>query len=146
MTTSGSSEAHTRDASATSPAGKADPSVGTKLLGGMKIGTKLNLGFGVLVALTLLVIGITYLSGDRATRSMHRATDVRAPTALASARAQANLLRMLGDVRGYLALGDQQYRSSYEQARQEFETDLGRLESHLQPGVMAVDGRLADIR
>ncbi len=146
MTTSGSSEAHTRDASATSPAGKADPSVGTKLLGGMKIGTKLNLGFGVLVALTLLVIGITYLSGDRATRSMHRATDVRAPTALASARAQANLLRMLGDVRGYLALGDRQYRSSYEQARQEFETDLGRLESHLQPGVMAVDDRLADIK
>jgi hypothetical protein len=53
---------------------------------------------------------------------------------------------MLGDVRGYLALGDRQYRSSYEQARQEFETDLGRLESHLQPGVMAVDARLADIK
>jgi signal transduction histidine kinase len=146
MTTSGSSEAHTRNASATSPTGKADSSVGTILLGGMKIGTKLNLGFGVLVALTLLVIGITYLSSDRATRSMHRATDVRAPTALASARAQANLLRMLGDVRGYLALGDAQYRSGYEQAKQEFETDLGRLETHLQPGVMAVDDRLADIK
>ncbi len=33
-----------------------------------------------------------------------------APTALASALAHANLLIMLADVRGYLALGDEEYR------------------------------------
>ncbi len=102
------------------------------LLRRVNIGSKLNVGFGVLVALTLAVIGVTYISSDRATTNISRTNDVRAPTALASARAQANLLKMLGDVRGYLALGDQQYRTGYEQTRQDFEENLAQLESLLQ--------------
>ncbi len=146
MTTSSSSEAAAQGARVISPPEDYADAVGGKLLGGMNIGTKLNLGFGVLVALTLLVIGVTYLSSDRATNSMSRAIEVRAPTALAAARAQANLLRMMADVRGYLALGDREYRSGYEMAKQEFESDLGRLQTYLQPGVMAVDDRLVDIK
>ena len=102
------------------------------LLRRVNIGSKLNLGFGVLVALILAVIGFTYISSDRATTNISRTSEVRAPTALASARAQANLLKMMADVRGYLALGDQQYRAGYEQARQNFEENLAQLELLLQ--------------
>ena len=105
---------------------------GYSLLRRVSIGSKLNIGFGVLVVLILAVIGVTYISSERATTNISRTSEVRAPTALASARAQANLLKMLGDVRGYLALGDQQYRTGYEQARQDFEENLAQLEILLQ--------------
>ena len=118
----------------------------SKLLGSLKIGAKLNIGFGILVALTLAVIGLSYLSSDRAAGNMTRTSELRAPTALAAARAQANLLKMLADVRAYLALGDQEYRAGYEEAKQAFETNLAHLESHLQPGIMAYDSRLLDIK
>ena len=102
------------------------------LLRRVNIGAKLNIGFGVLVVLILAVIGVTYISSDRATTNISRTSEVRAPTALASARAQANLLKMLADVRGYLALGDQHYRTGYQQARQDFEDNLAQLELLLQ--------------
>jgi HAMP domain-containing protein len=59
---------------------------------------------------------------------MSRTADLRAPTALASEQAQANLLRMLADVRGYLALGDRAYRESYDAARAAFEANLKHLD------------------
>jgi CHASE3 domain sensor protein len=90
----------------------------------LKIGGKLTIGFGILGALTMLVIGLSYLGSYRATLNINRTGDVRVPTALASARAQANLLRMQADVQAYLALGDQTYRESFHQARQAFEADL----------------------
>lgn len=94
----------------------------------MGIGGKLTIGFGILGALTLVVIALSYLGSYQATININRTSDVRAPTALASSRAQANLLRMLADVRGYLALGDQEYRTGYSQAKQAFEADLAELE------------------
>jgi Tfp pilus assembly protein PilX len=66
-----------------------------KFLNNLKIGSKLNIGFGLLVALTLVVIGVSYLGSFRTTTNINRTSDLSAPTALASARAQANLLRML---------------------------------------------------
>ena len=94
----------------------------------MRIGAKLNLGFGVLVLLTLVVIALSIFASRRATENMSRTADLRAPTALASEQAQANLLRMLADVRGYLALGDRTYRESYDAARAAFEANLKHLE------------------
>jgi hypothetical protein len=76
------------------------------LLKRLNIGGKLTVGFGILVALTLLVVGLNYLGSFKAVTNINRTGDLRAPSALASAQAQANLLRMLGEVRGYLALGD----------------------------------------
>ena len=61
-------------------------------------------------------------------RNINRTSDLRAPSALASARAQANLLRMLGEVRGYLALGDEVFKDNYEAASQAFQADLAELE------------------
>ena len=91
------------------------------------IGRKLTFGFGVLVVLTFLSAGISYFGSNRATLKINQTDDVRVPTALAASRAQANLLRMLGDVRGYLALGDQQYRLSYHQSVQAFTANLAEL-------------------
>jgi len=101
----------------------------------VKIGGKLNLGFGLLVVMTLAVIGVSYLGSNQATVEINRTADLRAPTALAAASAQANLLRMVADVQAYLALGDQEYRDSYAQAKAAFESDLAQLETLLrQPG------------
>jgi CHASE3 domain sensor protein/GAF domain-containing protein len=96
------------------------------------IGRKLTLGFGILVLLIFVSAGVSYLGSGRATQEIMRVTDVRAPTALDASRAQANLLRMLADVRGYLALGDQTYRESYAESARAFEEDLERLYSQLQ--------------
>ena len=105
-----------------------------KFFNNLKIGSKLNIGFGFLVVLTLVVIGFSYLGSLRTTTYINRTSDLSAPTALASARAQANLLRMLADVRGYLALGDESYRNGYSEARRAFEANLVTLETLAQRG------------
>jgi methyl-accepting chemotaxis protein len=71
---------------------------------------------------------VSYLGSGQATTKINRTDDVRVPTALAASRAQANLLRMLADVRGYLALGDPAYRNSYHESAQAFETNLAELD------------------
>ncbi|TIT60245.1 MAG: adenylate class-3/4/guanylyl cyclase, partial [Mesorhizobium sp.] len=63
--------------------------------------------------------------------NINRTTDLSAPSAVASARAQANLLRMLGEVRGYLALGDESYRDGYRLANEAFLADMRELEGLL---------------
>lgn len=95
----------------------------------LKIGTKLTLGFGILVFLMFVTVGVSYLSSKRATTHMNRIDELRVPTALSASRAQANLLRILANVRGYLALGDQKYRHGYQEYSQEFETDLVELKA-----------------
>jgi CHASE3 domain sensor protein len=93
----------------------------------LKIGQKLSIGFGLLVMLTLVGATVSFIASRQATISINRTEDVRVPTALASTRAQKDLLKMLGDVRGYLALGESEFRDSYQQARRDFETDLATL-------------------
>jgi CHASE3 domain sensor protein len=102
----------------------------------LPIRTKLLIAFAILVALTLLVAGLSYLGNQQATENINRTDELRVPTALASARAQANLLRMQADVRGYLALGDQEFRAAYERDRLAFEADLAALEA-LKPELSA---------
>jgi PAS domain S-box-containing protein len=104
---------------------------GARLLNDLSIGNKLNIGFGMLVGLTLLVVGLGFLGSRGAIQDIQRTTYLRAPIALASTRAQVNLLRMQTSVRGYLALGDPQYRDDYQGARQAFEANLAELEALL---------------
>lgn len=93
----------------------------------LSIGSKLTMGFSLLVGLTLLVVGLTYVASDDATATIADTVKVRVPAALVSARAQANLLNMFGDVRGYLALGDAEFIESYEIAEQSFKDNLETL-------------------
>jgi CHASE3 domain sensor protein len=109
---------------------------GARVLKNLNIGLRLMIGFGALVVLTLLVIAFSYLGSFSARGIIDRTGEVRVPVALASSQAQADLLRMLGDVRGYLALGQGELRDSYNHSRQAFEADLAELERlspHLNP-------------
>jgi len=94
----------------------------------LKIGTKLSIGFGFLVALIFLNAVFGFFSNNTATVQIKNTDQVRVPTALKASSAQADLLRMLADVRGYLALGDQIYRDSYYKSSQAFEGDLAELQ------------------
>jgi PAS domain S-box-containing protein len=104
---------------------------GARLLNDLSIGNKLNIGFGMLVGLTLLVVGLGFLDSRGAIQDIQRTAYLRAPIALASTRAQVNLLRAQTSVRGYLALGDPQYRDDYQGARQAFEANLAELQALL---------------
>jgi signal transduction histidine kinase len=98
-----------------------------QILGTLKLGSKLNLSFGALVFLTFLVVGRTYLSSGQAIDQIKQTQQVRMPSALTSAKAQKDLLKMLSDVRGYLATGESEFRDRYQQNRQEFERQLSEL-------------------
>ncbi|MFN2171030.1 MAG: HAMP domain-containing protein [Candidatus Promineifilaceae bacterium] len=95
----------------------------------LKIGPKLVIGFGILIALMLVGYGWGIYSSSLATQEINRTTNLRAPTALASARAQAHMLELVADLQGYLALGDAQYKDSYAAKQIEFESDLAELET-----------------
>jgi signal transduction histidine kinase/DNA-binding NarL/FixJ family response regulator/CHASE3 domain sensor protein/HAMP domain-containing protein len=94
----------------------------------LSIGWKLNLGFGLLAALTLVVVTIDVLGSYQATQNINQTGDLRVPAALASARAQTSLLEMVANVRGYLVLGDPASIADYHAARQTFETNLAEME------------------
>jgi len=92
------------------------------------IGTKLTVGFGTLVGLTLLVVALAILAGREATRDIAESEAVRAPASLAAAQAQEALLRMQLHLRGYLVLSDREDIAQYDVARQAFETALMSLQ------------------
>ena len=112
--------------------------------GGLGIGAKLNLGFGIIVAATLLVVALGIFAGLRAARDMGHTENLHAPTALASDRAHAAVLRMVADVRGYLALGERSYREDYAAAQKEFEFSLDELDALAASTAAAAPGTDAD--
>ncbi len=125
-------------------------SLGSIFLRHLNIGRKLTVGFGILVCLTLLVVALNYAGSLVAVVNINRTTDLRAPSALASAHAQADLLRMLGEVRGYLALGDGAYRDGYKKASGAFAADLAELDRLLrkngtEPTTGSVSANLQDL-
>lgn len=101
------------------------------LLRRMAISKKLTIGFSVLVLLTLLVAALSYFSSDKATQQIENSNDLRMPITLQAAAAEYNLLRMLSDTRGYLALGDERFRNDYLTAAIAFESNLAKLETLL---------------
>ncbi|HXQ38101.1 MAG TPA: HAMP domain-containing protein [Anaerolineales bacterium] len=95
----------------------------------LKIGPKLVIGFGILTVLMLVGYGLGISASNLATQEINRTTNLRAPTTLASARAQANLLELVADLQAYLALGDSQYKDSYFTNQAEFESNLDELDA-----------------
>jgi signal transduction histidine kinase len=102
--------------------------LGKRLLSNLNIGKKLTLCFGLLSALTLLVVVFNAVSNYRVTKEINRTGDVRVPAALASAQAQSSLQAMVADVHGYLALGSLSHIADYYAARRTFEANLAELE------------------
>ena len=101
---------------------------GMRRFNNLNIGMKLNIGFGILVLLTLLVVGLIFFFFLQATQNINITEDVHVPAALASARAQSSLLKMQAAVRGYLVLSDLKSIDDYNKAKEIFETNLGQLE------------------
>ncbi|NJP07285.1 MAG: GAF domain-containing protein [Chloroflexaceae bacterium] len=99
-----------------------------RFLRNLKIGSKLTIAFGLLVSLTLLVVGLSFFASEEATGTIDQTSRVRVPVALASSEAQANLLRMVANTRAYLTLGDDRFLRSYQQAEYDFRQDLEQLE------------------
>ncbi len=97
-------------------------------IGPFGIGRKLTLGFGTLAGMTLLVVALGFVAGHNATEDIRGAEGQRAPASLASAQAQASLLRMQLHVRGYLVLSDPLDIEGYHNARQAFEKSLASLQ------------------
>ena len=92
------------------------------------IGARLTLGFGTLAFVTLLVVVLVLIGGYRVVGDIDLTEDVREPAAVASAQAQASLLRMQLHLRGYLVLGDPQDIAHYHAARTVFEGSLATLQ------------------
>ena len=90
---------------------------------------KLTLGFGTLVGFTLLVVALTFVAGRNATSEINLSEAVRGPASLASAQAQANLLRMQLHVRGYLVLSDPADIEQYDAAKRAFDGSLATLQA-----------------
>jgi signal transduction histidine kinase len=108
--------------------------------GDLSIGKKLNIGFGILVVLTVLVVGRNYMGSVLAMNNIRRTQNVRIPTVLISGNAQKNLLVMLSQVRGYLATGDSELRNRYQQARREFEAELQEMKRLSQNQLLSDEG------
>ncbi len=111
----------------------------------LSIGAKLGVGFGFLALLILMSGLVSYFSSSQAAGEIQKTANVRVPVALSASRAQAHLLRMLSDVRGYLALGEKEYRESYQLSAAAFERELAALEEN-KPSISLQDrARLEDL-
>jgi CheY-like chemotaxis protein/signal transduction histidine kinase/CHASE3 domain sensor protein len=110
-----------------------------KFFNNLSIGARLSIGFGILVLLSLLMSGSNFVGAFYSATSINRIEGVIAPTALEATRAQADLLRMLGSLRGYLALGDPKFREDYQQAKVDFEANLAQIEKLAQAETDSTD-------
>ncbi len=102
---------------------------GLRRFNNLNIGLKLNIGFGILVLLIFLVVGLIFAASQEATQNINLTQAVRVPAALASTRAQSSLLKMQASVRGYLVLSDLQNIDDYNKAKGIFEINLAQLEA-----------------
>ncbi|MEW5959750.1 MAG: ATP-binding protein [Chloroflexota bacterium] len=100
-----------------------------KSFNNLNIGLKLNIGFGILVLLTFLGVGLIFGASQEATQNINLTEQIRVPAALASAHAQSSLLRMQASVRGYLVLSDLQNIDDYHKAKEVCEINLAKLEA-----------------
>lgn len=89
---------------------------------------KLTIGFGTLIVLIFVVVGLGSLASSGAIKTIDRTGQVRTPIVIASSRAEANLYHTLADMRGYLALGDPTFIFSYHNSRDAFEHNLAEME------------------
>ena len=98
-------------------------------LAALGIGGRLTIAFGVLAGVTLLVVALNWVGGQRLAHDIGQADTLRRPAQQAAAQAQASLLRMQLHLRGYLVLGDAHDVQQYHAARTAFEASLASLQS-----------------
>ena len=106
------------------------------------IGSKLSLGFGILVGITLLLVGFGFIARQSAIRNINVTQQVREPISLTSSEAQASLLRMQRYMRGYLVSGSTSDVDSFQVFKKIFEEKLLTLRSMLARSTESKDAQL----
>lgn len=91
------------------------------------IGRRIYAIVGLVLILLVVVIGLSFFRTTEATATSSRIEDLRSPVAQASSNARANMLTMLINIRGYLSLGETQFITNYEAARDGYLEDIGNL-------------------
>lgn len=95
----------------------------------LSIGSKLSIGFGSLVTLFSLLVLVSSLVSAGAQSYFERTRTTRLPGALASTIAELEMYEMIGNIQGYLALGDPGYRQEFEHDVQELEALLSTMDT-----------------
>jgi signal transduction histidine kinase/CheY-like chemotaxis protein len=98
-------------------------------LAALGIGGRLTIAFGTLAGVTLLVVAMNWIGGQRLAQEIGQAESLRRPAQQAAAQAQASLLRMQLHLRGYLVLGEPRDVQQYDAARRAFEAELALLQT-----------------
>lgn len=91
------------------------------------IGAKLSIGFGVLIGITLLVVGLGFVAGQSATRKISATEELHEPVLRAATEAQASLLGNQLHLRNYLVWGNGNDVAQYEASRKSFAEHLSTL-------------------
>jgi signal transduction histidine kinase/DNA-binding NarL/FixJ family response regulator len=91
------------------------------------IGEKLSLGFGVLIAITLLVVGLGFIAGQSATEKINATEALHEPVLRAATEAQASLLDNQLHLRNYLVWGNGNDVAQYDASRKSFIEHLDTL-------------------
>jgi putative methionine-R-sulfoxide reductase with GAF domain/CHASE3 domain sensor protein len=119
----------------------------TQNLRDLSIGSKLNIGFGSLVALFIALVALSYLASSRARQDFERTRDLRLPTALASAVTELEMHEMIANIQGYLTLGDPEFREEFDHDVEEVEELLAEMDA-LSPNWTNPENRrrLAELR
>ena len=91
------------------------------------IGAKLSLGFGVLIGITLLIVGLGSVAELSATIKISATEELHEPILRAATEAQASLLGNQLHLRNYLVWGNGNDVAQYEASRQSFEKHLNIL-------------------
>lgn len=107
----------------------------------LSIDKKLILSFGLLVSITFLVVGTIFISGLGISYQVSQTRQVHVPTALTGAQAKTDLLKMMSNVRGYLATAESEFREQYQISRLDFETEIAAMSALLREQNAAGDIR-----
>lgn len=91
----------------------------------------LRIYFMVIFALGMLalVLVLNSASSNQVAENLEQLETLREPTLATSSEAEIAMLRMLINIRGYLALGDPAFITQYEAALSEFEEDIASLDA-----------------
>lgn len=107
--------------------------------GGLRIGVKLALAFGIQSLLVFVMVSLAYSSSTQAISSNNRTKDERVPAMLAAAEAQDQLLRMQSSIRAYLIFGDDESRQEFEDAQVNFNNAMVELQTVLDSPELIAD-------
>jgi methyl-accepting chemotaxis protein len=94
-------------------------------------GQRLALGFGMTVALSVIMAAIAVVALNRAVESKDRVIAVNAQNLIDAAKLQTAAARKAAAVRGFMLSGDPRFLEMENEARQSFHDTLERMKPHL---------------